>query len=160
MLGAGREATWPAKPRPTDGPTVIMAGQILKDREVAGRLSAKIKTDRVQTGRPRGPKKNFSKIKIFFWTVLWPTGLHTVGRFTAFQLAGHHTISWPATSRSVFILADSWPATSRFSKILPVISRSVCLVAGLGKVGLFKNSPQTVGQFTDGHGWPLNSRPK
>ncbi|RNA19939.1 hypothetical protein BpHYR1_028693 [Brachionus plicatilis] len=38
----------------------------------------------------------------------------------------------------------------RFSKIWPAISRSVCLVAGLGKVGLFKNGPQTVGQFTDG----------
>ncbi|RNA04170.1 hypothetical protein BpHYR1_033942 [Brachionus plicatilis] len=33
----------------------------------------------------------------------------------------------------------SWMATSR----------SVCLAAGLGKVGLFKNGPQTVGQFMD-----------
>ncbi|RNA35210.1 hypothetical protein BpHYR1_034872 [Brachionus plicatilis] len=31
----------------------------------------------------------------------------------------------------------------------PAISLSVCLVAGPGKVGHFKNSPQTAGQFTN-----------
>ncbi|RNA24703.1 hypothetical protein BpHYR1_008408 [Brachionus plicatilis] len=32
----------------------------------------------------------------------------------------------------------------------PAISRSVCQLAGTRKVGLFKNGPETAGQFTDG----------
>ncbi|RNA22451.1 hypothetical protein BpHYR1_016027 [Brachionus plicatilis] len=54
-----------------------MAGQILEDREVAGRPCA----DWPATKR-----------KIFFWTVWWPAGLHTVSRLTAFQLAGHFKV--------------------------------------------------------------------
>ncbi|RNA27228.1 hypothetical protein BpHYR1_021669 [Brachionus plicatilis] len=42
----------------------------------------------------RSKKKFYQdhRSKIFIWTVLWPTGLHTVSRLTAFQLAGHFTV--------------------------------------------------------------------
>ncbi|RNA08308.1 hypothetical protein BpHYR1_007954 [Brachionus plicatilis] len=62
------------------------------------------------------------------------------GRPICTRSAVQRPFSWPATKRSVFILDYSRPA----------ISRSVCLVAGPGKVGLFKNGPQTAGKFTDG----------
>ncbi|RNA03074.1 hypothetical protein BpHYR1_028740 [Brachionus plicatilis] len=67
------------------------------DREVAGQLK-----DRPCGGRPTERPLNgqlcadqpATKRKIFFWTVLWPADLHTVGRLTAFQLAGHHTVGF------------------------------------------------------------------
>ncbi|RNA34656.1 hypothetical protein BpHYR1_049316, partial [Brachionus plicatilis] len=55
------------------------------------------------------------------------------GRASGQKTAG--SFNGQLTDREV---ADSWPATSRFSKIWPAISRSVCLVAGLGKVGFLK----------------------
>ncbi|RNA00606.1 hypothetical protein BpHYR1_000095 [Brachionus plicatilis] len=38
----------------------------------------------LRSTHPLSEIKNLSS-KIFFWTVLWPAGLHTVGRFTAFH---------------------------------------------------------------------------
>ncbi|RNA39786.1 hypothetical protein BpHYR1_034382 [Brachionus plicatilis] len=90
-----------------------MAGQILGNREVAGRLWAKMKTDRVVAGQLKGRIKSriyfLSKIWI---SVLWPAGLHTVGRLTAFQLAGHHTVG-PLVGRPPHGRSFSWPATTR-----------------------------------------------
>ncbi|RNA19757.1 hypothetical protein BpHYR1_052495 [Brachionus plicatilis] len=51
-------------------------------------------------------------IKIFFWTVLWPAGPHTVGRLTVFQLAGHHTVG-PSVGRPLHGRFLFWPIVGR-----------------------------------------------
>ncbi|RNA23345.1 hypothetical protein BpHYR1_049820 [Brachionus plicatilis] len=68
------------------------AGQ-LTDRPCDGRPTERPLNRRPCADRPatKRSKKKF-KVKFFFWTVLWPAGLHTVGRLTAFQLAGHFTV--------------------------------------------------------------------
>ncbi|RNA04903.1 hypothetical protein BpHYR1_022844 [Brachionus plicatilis] len=55
---------------------------------------------------------NGQRPKIFFWTVLWPAGLHTVGRYTAFQLAGHHTLG-SSVGRPLYGRFLFWPIIGR-----------------------------------------------
>ncbi|RNA10110.1 hypothetical protein BpHYR1_015327 [Brachionus plicatilis] len=57
---------------------------------LSGVLRSPLQVDQVSMSRIYYLSK-FWISKIFFWTVLWPASLHTVGRLTAFQLAGHHT---------------------------------------------------------------------
>ncbi|RNA28234.1 hypothetical protein BpHYR1_000015 [Brachionus plicatilis] len=110
-----------------------MAGQILENREVAGRLWAKIKTDRVVAGQLKGIKpptlcRSATKRRIYFLSKIWIRHLSKIfflDRFVAGRPPHGQSVSWRTTSRSVFILADKWPAISRFSKIWPAISRSV-----------------------------------
>ncbi|RNA28602.1 hypothetical protein BpHYR1_027502 [Brachionus plicatilis] len=81
---------------------------------MAGQLSAKIKTDREVAGQltDRACVEFIFYQKFGSVTVLWPAGLHTVGRLTAFQLAGHHTVG-PSAGRPLLGRFLFWPIVDR-----------------------------------------------
>ncbi|RNA10137.1 hypothetical protein BpHYR1_051092 [Brachionus plicatilis] len=109
-----------------------MAGQILENREVAGHKTVQKKI------LLRCIKK--FKVKFFFWTVLWPAGVHTVGlsvgrplhgRFLFWPIVGRpphgflkfgrlfhgRSVLWPALERSAFLKTvhrRPWPANWPF----------------------------------------------
>ncbi|RNA43529.1 hypothetical protein BpHYR1_028494, partial [Brachionus plicatilis] len=89
---------WPAKPRPTDGPTVKWPAKFLKYREVAGRSAHgwPPPVNGLSVCRPPHGR-----------SVSLPATTRSVRQF-----AGHHTVG-PSVCRPPHGRSVSWPATTR-----------------------------------------------